>query len=68
MILLVFNDIYVATYRLINYINVNTLLGYQFINTYGNINNNISILILANINENHQVNRYYNENNTDPIL
>ena len=53
MILLVFNDIYVATYRLINYINVNTLLGYQFINTYGNINNNISILILANINENH---------------
>lgn len=40
MIPLVFNNICVATYRLINDISNNTLLGYEFFNTYGNINDN----------------------------
>ena len=47
----------IATYRLINDINNYTLLSYQFINTYDNINdNNISILIFVNLNENQWVN------------
>ena len=54
----------IATYRLINDINNYTLLSYQFINTYDNINdNNISILIFVNLNENQWVNggRFPNE-------
>ena len=35
---LISNDICVSTYRLINDINTNTVLGYQFINTYDSNN------------------------------
>ena len=67
MIPLVFNDICAATSSLINEINTNSLLGYEYINTYGNLNDTkLSILILVNINDNHLVNGYYNDLNAFP--
>jgi len=64
MILLIYSDICVATYRLVNNINNKTILGYEFINIYGNIEDiNKTILILININNNHWCNGYYEECN-----
>ncbi len=64
MIPLIYSDICVATYRLVNNINNNSILGYEFINTYGNIEDiNKTILILVNINNNHWCNGYYEECN-----
>ena len=64
MVSLIYNDIRVGIYRLIINTQSNEILGYECINTYGDINDNItSILILININNNHWVLGYYNRDN-----
>ena len=53
MIPLIYDDIRVATYKLILNLTNNIIMDYQFINSYGNMNDiNTSILILVNINNN----------------
>ena len=54
MIPLVFQDITVVTYKMEKHELNDIILGYRFIQIYGNINDpNTSILILININDNH---------------
>ena len=69
---LIFDDIRVSTYKLIqnNIINgINGILRFQYINTYGNFkDNNTSILVLININGIHWVTVYYNSENVNPII
>ena len=68
MVPLIYNDIRVATYSLISNTQSNEILGYEYINTYGDINdNNTSILILININNNIWVLGYYNRDNVAQI-
>ncbi len=69
MIPLVYDDIRVACYELIKN-NCNTsIIGYRFIQTYGNFKDlNTSILILVNINNMHWVCGFYNNENGAPIL
>ena len=64
MIPLIYDDIRVATYKLILNLTNNNIMGYQFINCYGNMNDiNTSILILVNINNNHWTTAFFNDNN-----
>ena len=54
MIHLIYNDFRVETYKLILNLTNNIIMRYQFINSYRNMNDiNTSILILVNINNNH---------------
>ena len=53
MIPLIYDDIRVVAYKLILDLTNDIIMGYQFINSYGNMNDiNTSILILVNINNN----------------
>ena len=53
MIPLIYDDIRVVPYKLILDFTNDIIMGYQFINSYGNMNDiNTSILILVNINNN----------------
>ena len=62
MIPLIYDDIRVATYKLILKLTNNIIMGYQFINSYGYMNDiNKSILILVNINNNHWTTGYFND-------
>ena len=64
----IYNDIRIAAYWLISNAQSNEILGYEYINTYGDINdNNTSILILININNNIWVLGYYNRDNVAQI-
>ena len=68
MIPLIYHDIRVATYKLIVNLANNSIIGYQFINCYGNMNDiKTSILILVNINNNHWTTAYFNDKNGQPI-
>ena len=52
MIPLIYEYIRVATYKLILNLTINIIMGYQFINSFGNMKDiNTSILILVNINK-----------------
>ena len=68
MLPLIYNTIRVATYRMILDKGNNAILGYEYINSYGDLNDpNTSILILININNNHWVTGYFNPENGAPI-
>ena len=68
MIPLIYHDIRVAAYKLIVNLANNSIIGYQFINCYGNMNDiKTSILILVNINNNHWTTAYFNDKNGQPI-
>ena len=61
MIPLVYDNIRVACYQMVKSSDNNENLGYRFINNYGNFNDdNISILLLIHINNNHYLCGYYN--------
>ena len=63
MIPLVFPDITVVTYKMEKHEINDIILGYRFIQIYGNLNDpNTSILILININDNHWNTTFYNKN------
>jgi len=68
MIPLIYHDIRVEAYKLIVNLANNSIIGYQFINCYGNMNDiKTSILILININNNHWTTAYFNDKNGQPI-
>ena len=68
MISLIYDNIRVATYKLRLNLTNNIIIGYQFINSYGNMNDiNTSILIFVNINNNHWTTGYFNDKNGLPI-
>ena len=53
----------VASYKIIKSIVNNEILGYKYINNYGNFNDyNISIFLLINISNSHYIYGYYNQN------
>ena len=61
MIPLVYDNIRVAWYQMVQSFDNNEILGFRFINNYGNFNDdNISILLLINISNNHYLYDYYN--------
>ena len=63
MISIVYEDLVVATYELITNSENNNILGYRFIQIYGNITDNSnSILILISINNLHWTCAFYNTN------
>lgn len=69
MIPLAFQDIIVATNELIKDNNNNSILGYKYVQTYGDINDvNKSIIILININNMHWICSFYNENASEIII
>ena len=64
---LIYDDIRVATYKLIINLTNIIIMGYQFINSYGNKNDiNKSILILLNKNKNHWTTAFLNDKNGQP--
>jgi len=68
MIPLIYDDIRVATFKLILNLTNNNIMGYQFINCYGIMKDiNTSILILVNINNNHWTTAFFNDKNRQPI-
>ena len=68
MIPLIYDDIRVATYKLILNLTNKIIMGYQYINYYGIMKDiNTSILILVNINNNHWTTAFLNEKNGQPI-
>ena len=68
MIPLIYDDIRVATYKLILNLTNSIIMGYQYINCYGIMKDiNTNILILVNINNNHWTTAFFNEKNRQPI-
>ena len=61
MIPLVYENIRVSRNQMVKSINNDEILGFRFINNYGNFTeDNISILLLINIINNHYICGYYN--------
>ena len=69
MIPLIYQDIVVATYQLINDDNSDSILGFKYVHIYGDINDvNKSILILINIKNMHWTCGFYNQNSSQLII
>ena len=68
MIPLEYYDIRVGYYELIKNNTNNSIIGFRFIQTYGNFNDeNTSILLLVNIINLHWICGFYNNENEEPI-
>jgi hypothetical protein len=61
MIHLVYDNISLACYQMVQSFDNNEILGFRFINNYGNFNDdNVSILLLINISNKYYICVYYN--------
>ena len=61
MIPLVYDNILIACYQMVKWLDNKEIIGFRFINNYGNFNdNNITILTLINISNRHYICGYYN--------